>query len=433
MALAQQLYEGIDVGEAGSTGLITYMRTDSTNISALALTEVRKFITQRYGADFLPAAPVLYKTRAVGAQEAHEAIRPTSVLREPEKVKSSLNRDQYRLYQLIWQRFVACQMENAVYDTLSVEIGVDGKKQNYLLRTSGSSVRFAGFLVVYEETRDEDLEKEEGSENIRIPAKLAEGQVQELRRLLPEQHYTQPPPRYTEASLVQSLEEYGIGRPSTYAPILSTIQERGYVVRETKRLVPTDTGLLVNDLVVSHFPEIVDVGFTARMESDLDQVAEGDRNWVDIIREFYGPFSKQVERAEAEMPTQKAELEKIGRACPDCGHELVIRWGRFGKFISCSDFPNCRHTEAWLEKIGVTCPEDGGEIVQRKTRKGRVFYGCANYPKCQFTSWKRPLNTPCPNCGGLLIEANKKEAQCLSCKQTVLIEQLTGEEISEEA
>ncbi len=432
MALAQQLYEGIDVGEGGSTGLITYMRTDSTNLSDLAINEVRQYIGQRFGQDFLPSAPPSYKTRSVNAQEAHEAIRPTSTLREPDKVKAHLNRDQFRLYQLIWQRFVACQMESAIYDTLSVDITGTTDHHNYLLRTSGSVVRFPGFLVLYEETRDEDVKQpDEENENARIPLSLAEGQRQELLRLIPEQHFTQPPPRFTEATLVQTLEEYGIGRPSTYASILSNIVERGYVLREAKRLSPTETGILVNDLVVGHFPDVVDIGFTAKMEGNLDQVAEGDRKWVEVIREFYGPFAEELTRAQAEMPTQKAELEKIGRACPECGHDLVIRWGRYGKFISCSDFPNCRHTEPWLQKIGVTCPQDGGDIVERKTRKGRVFYGCANYPNCQFTSWKRPIATPCPKCGGMLVIANKRDVQCLNCQETFLQEQVAGEETAE--
>jgi DNA topoisomerase-1 len=432
MALAQQLYEGIDVGEGGSTGLITYMRTDSTNLSDIAINEVRQYIGQRFGQDFLPDAPISYKTRSVNAQEAHEAIRPTSTLREPEKVKGFLNRDQFRLYQLIWQRFVACQMETAIYDTLSVEIIGTTTGHSYLLRTSGSAVRFPGFLVVYEETRDEDVKQpDEENENARIPVSLVEGQRQELLRLIPEQHFTQPPPRYTEATLVQTLEEYGIGRPSTYASILSNIVERGYVLREAKRLSPTETGLLVNDLVVKSFPDVVDIGFTAKMEGSLDKVAEGGRKWVDVISEFYGPFAQEVTRAQAEMPTQKAELEKIGRACPECGHDLVIRWGRYGKFISCSDFPNCRHTEAFLQKIGVTCPQDGGDIVERKTRKGRVFYGCANYPNCEWTSWKRPIATPCPKCGGMLVIANKREVQCLNCQESFLQEQVAGEETAE--
>ena len=431
MALAQQLYEGLDVGESGTTGLITYMRTDSTNVAEIAVNETRQYITQRFGASYLPPTPPQYKTRAVGAQEAHEAIRPTSVLREPEKIKPFLSHDQFRLYQLVWNRFVASQMESAVYDTLSVEITGKSSLHQYLLRSSGSSLRFPGFLVIYEEAQDEDKKSED--ENVRIPADITEGQAQRLVRVLPEQHFTQPPPRYTEATLVQVLEENGIGRPSTYATILSNIQERGYVVREAKRLIPTETGILVNDLLVKHFPEIVDLGFTANMEKDLDQIASGEREWVDIIREFYSPFSVTLKRAQAEMPATKTELEKVGRACPECGHDLVIRYGRYGKFISCNNFPACRHTEAWLEKIGVKCPEDGGEIVQRKTRKGRIFFGCANYPACQFTSWKRPLPTPCPKCGGLLVIANKREASCLSCQETFLLDEINNEAATEMA
>ena len=398
MALAQQLYEGLDLGGEGQTGLITYMRTDSTNVSVLAQNEARKLIAQNYGENFLPPTPPQYRTRAVGAQEAHEAIRPTSVFRSPDKVKGEISPDQFKLYQLIWQRFLASQMESAVYDMVSVEIDAKAPANVYLLRASGSTVRFPGFLVVYEESRDEDQKSDE-AENTRIPAGLEENQVQHLIKLLTEQHFTQPPPRFSEASLVAILEENGVGRPSTYAPILSTIQERGYVFREQKRLVPTETGLLVNDLLVSHFPDVVDLGFTAHMEEDLDEVAEGDRPWVQVLKEFYTKFAPEVQKAQEEMPVAKAELEKIGRACPNCGHDLVIRWGRYGKFISCSNFPECRYTEPWLEKIGVTCPEDGGEIVQRKTRKGRVFYGCANYPTCQFTSWKQPIPIPCPKCG----------------------------------
>ncbi len=427
MGLAQALYEGIDVGDGGTTGLITYMRTDSTNISEMARNEVRSYITQRYGADFLPAQSPEYKTRAVGAQEAHEAIRPTSVLRDPEKVKAFLEPAQFKLYQLIWQRFVASQMESAVYDTLSVEITGTTSQHNYLLRAAGSVVKFAGFLVVYEETRDEDVKLPEEEEASRIPASVEEGQKQELVRLIPEQHFTQPPPRFSEASLVQALESHGIGRPSTYAPILSTIQERGYVTRVDKRLEPTETGMLVNDLMVQYFPEIVDLGFTANMEDDLDKIADGEANWVKIMQAFYRPFSVQVEKAQSEMPQTKSGPEPIGRECPKCGRDLVIRYGRFGKFISCSGFPECRHTEPWLEKINVTCPKDHGDLVERKTRKGRVFYGCANYPECDFTSWKRPLATPCPNCKGMLVIANKREAQCLNCQESYLLQDVLPE------
>lgn len=432
MALAQQLYEGADVGEGGSVGLITYMRTDSTNIAEMAQAEAREFISGRYGDQFLPKEPPKYKTKARGAQEAHEAIRPTSVLRQPDGLKEYLSRDQYRLYQLIWQRFVASQMSAAIYDTQTVEVTGKAALHVYMLRASGSTVRFIGFLIVYEEAKDEDLAQEE-EEEARIPPGLEEGQPQRLVRLLPDQHFTQPPPRYTEATLVRTLEENGIGRPSTYAPILSTLQQRGYVIRDSKRLSPTETGMLVNDLISEHFPNIVDVNFTAIMEEELDKIASGEQEWVEVIREFFGPFSLQVQRADNLIPEMKAGLEPIGRACPECGHDLVIRWGRYGKFISCSNFPECRYTEAWLEKIGVRCLKDGGEIVERKTRKGRIFYGCANYPNCDFTSWKRPLPTACPACGEMLVIADKNNAQCLNCEERFPLDQVSADEVAEAA
>jgi DNA topoisomerase-1 len=423
MILAQQLYEGLDVGEGGTTGLISYMRTDSTNIAEVAQQEARKYIQEVYGKEFLPTEPPRYQTRAVSAQEAHEAIRPTSVLRVPEKMKPFLSLDQYKMYRLIWQRFMASQMEAAVYDTVAIEVRSRKVPRAYLLRASGSTVKFSGYLVVYEEAEDEDKKPEE-AEDVRIPPGLEENQKQNLIKLYPEQHFTEPPPRYTEASLVQVLEEYGIGRPSTYAPILSTIQERGYVLREAKRLSPTDTGILVNDLLVDHFAEFINTGFTAKMESDLDQVALGKEKWVKVISDFYRDFEPQLKKAQAEMPEHKMELEKIGRVCPECGKDLVIRWGRYGKFISCSGFPDCRHTEAWLEKIGVTCPKDGGDVVERKTRKHRVFYACSNYPACDFTSWKKPVPNPCPNCSGMLVINNKREVQCTQCEETFPLEKI---------
>jgi DNA topoisomerase-1 len=427
MALAQGLYEGQEVGEGGATGLITYMRTDSTNVSVSAQIEARQYVTQKYGGDFLPANPPHYKTKSANAQEAHEAIRPTSVMRDPEQIKQYLEPAMYRLYRLIWQRFVASQMEAAVYDTLQVEVTGKSSEHTYLLRVSGSTVKFAGFLVVYEEAKNEDLKSEEEEENVPIPAGLAEGQKQELIRLIPEQHFTQPPPRYSEASLVQALEEDGIGRPSTYAPTLSTIQQRGYVLREEKRLVPTEIGMQVNDLMVQYFPDIVDLTFTARMEEDLDMIANGQAEWVEVMHEFYRPFAEDVKKAQAEMPVTKTRPESIGRQCPEDGGELVIRHGRFGKFISCSNFPTCRYTEPWLEKIGVTCPKDGGELIERKTRKGRTFYGCINYPNCDFTSWKRPLRQPCPKCGGLLVVADRHKAQCTNCQETFQLEDIVPE------
>jgi DNA topoisomerase-1 len=414
MATAQQLYEGIEIGHGQATGLITYMRTDSTNVSEIAQQEARQYVTQRYGKDYLPAEPPQYKARAKGAQEAHEAVRPTLVEREPKSLTEYLTKDQLKLYTLVWQRFVASQMAAAIFDTVSVDIDAQGAATKYLFRVAGSTLRFAGFLAVYEEARDEDGAPEDEADAKALPT-LTVNDVLALIRLLPEQHFTQPPPRYTEASLVKTLEEYGIGRPSTYAPIISTIQQRGYVTREDKRLSPTETGTIVNDLLVGHFPEIVGVDFTANMEAELDEIAEGRRDWVPVLREFWEPFAGQVKAAEAEMPQVSTEPELVGRDCPQSGHPLVIRWGRYGKFIGCSNFPDCRYTEPWLEKIGVLCPKDGGEIAERKTRKGRVFYGCANYPACDFTSWKRPLPQPCPHCGGLLVVANKNRAQCTVC------------------
>ncbi|HMV94715.1 MAG TPA: type I DNA topoisomerase [Anaerolineales bacterium] len=429
MGLAQGLYEGQDVGEGGTTGLITYMRTDSMNVSALAQNEAREYVSGKYGSDYLPAEAPMYKTKSAGAQEAHEAIRPTSVMRDPEKVKEFLDPAMFKLYRLIWQRFVASQMESAVFDTLQVEVTGKTSAHEYLLRASGSAVKFPGFLVVYEEAKNEDVKTEEDEENVKIPAGIAEGQEQELVRLIPEQHFTQPPPRFSEASLVQTLEENGIGRPSTYAPTISTIQQRGYVERVDKRLIPTDTGLQVNDLMVQYFPEVVDFNFTAHMEEDLDKIADGEMIWTDAIREFYNPFAEDVKKAQAEMPVTKSGPEPIGRACPTCGKELVIRYGRFGKFISCSGFPECRYTEPWLEKIGVSCPKDHGDLVERKTRKGRTFFGCMNYPNCDFTSWKRPIAVPCPKCSGLLVIANKREAQCTNCSESFLLEEIMPETV----
>ncbi|MCZ2123494.1 MAG: topoisomerase DNA-binding C4 zinc finger domain-containing protein, partial [Anaerolineales bacterium] len=360
-------------------------------------------------------------------QEAHEAIRPTSAMRDHEKVKEFLDPAMFKLYRLIWQRFVASQMEAAVFDTLQVEITGKTNAHEYLFRASGSAVKFAGFMVVYEEAKNEDAKTEEDEENVKIPAGIAEGQKQELIRLIPEQHFTQPPPRFSEASLVQALEENGIGRPSTYAPTISTIQQRGYVERVEKRLIPTDTGIQVTDLMTQYFPDIVDLQFTARMEQDLDMIANGQAEWAEVLHEFYRPFAEDLKKAQAEMPVTKSGPEPIGRTCPDDGGELVIRYGRFGKFISCANFPTCRYTEPWLEKIGIACPKDHGDLVERKTRKGRTFFGCINYPNCDFTSWKRPIAKPCPKCNGLLVIANKREAQCTNCSESFLLEEIMPE------
>ncbi len=412
MRIAQQLYEGVDIGDE-QVGLITYMRTDSTNVSKQAQEQAREYIKDRYGSEFMPAKPPVYKTKAKAAQEAHEAIRPTGVLRTPDSIKAYLTRDQFRLYDLIWRRFVASQMNPAKYDTIRVEIlaGI-GEEKPYLFRASGSILRFPGFLVLYEESLEDDVE----AEVERTIPPLTVDQLLDLLKLLPEQHFTQPPPRYSDATLIRTLEEYGIGRPSTYASILSTLQQRGYVVRERRRYEPTETGVLVNDLLVENFPDLINVDFTAKMESQLDDIAEGDQEWVSLMHEFYGPFAQALKKAEEAIPKIE-QIEYVGRDCPDCGEPLIIRWGRYGKFIGCPGFPKCRHTEPWLEKIGVTCPEcEGGDIVVKRTKKRRVFYGCSRWPECEFTSWKRPLATPCPACGGMLVDARKDTVQCLACE-----------------
>ena len=426
MRVAQQLYEGINIGEGSETGLITYMRTDSTLVSPVAIEEVRAYVQQVHGARYLPKNPNIYKTKSAQAQEAHEAIRPSSTLRTPEKVKDFLTPEQFKLYQLIWRRFVASQMAPALYETLSIEVLGEGEQHKYTFRASGSKLQFPGFLTLYEEAKDEDAKSE--NEILDIPEGLVDGDRLSLVKLLPEQHFTQPPPRYTEASLVQTLEEYGIGRPSTYAPIISTIQSRGYVERDNKRLIPTETGFVVNDLLVEFFPDVLGVNFTAQMEEDLDQIAGGKREWREVLGEFYRSFEPKLKHAQEMMPETSMEPEKLDKPCPECGGDLIVKWGRFGKFISCANYPTCKHTEPFLEKIGILCPKDGGDIVLRKSRKGRIFFGCSNYPQCDFTSWKRPVNAKCPNCGGLLAIKNKNEYQCLNCEETFLVGSIEVEE-----
>ena len=429
MAIAQQLYEGLESNGSESVGLITYMRTDSTQVSDQAIGEVRAAIKQMFGEEFLPKSASRYSSKARRAQEAHEAIRPTSVFRSPDKLKGRLSKDQFRLYDLIWRRFVASQMKPALYDTLRVEIEGSSPEHRYLFRVSTSTLRFPGFMEVYGQGNgngkngDDDGERE----GVTLPD-LVQGDEVQLTDLYPEQHFTQPPPRFSDASLIREMEEYGIGRPSTYAPIISTLRRRGYVTREQRRLVPTEIGETVNGLLVDHFPYVVDVKFTADLEDELDEVASGEREWVEVVRHFYEPFSEQLEKAEEEMPEIKAEPEMLDRSCPECGSPLLIRHGRYGKFIGCSNFPECRHTEPWLEKIGVICPLDGGDIVRRRTRRGRVFYGCSNYPECEFTSWKEPLLAPCPNCGGLLVSENRDEAKCTECESVFAKDELELEE-----
>ena len=445
MRVAQQLYEGIDLGE-GPVGLITYMRTDSTNVGEQAQTEARQFIVDQYGGDFVPPKPPRYRTRAKGAQEAHEAIRPTSVLRTPQSVRPILDSAQYRLYRLIWSRFVASQMTAAVHDTVSVSIlagpsaqGVpardregqlagEGENQSvrprpYLFRASGSTLRFKGFLAVYQDANEKTKLFEDPSQSIQLPA-LEIGEILDLVRLLPEQHFTQPPPWFTEAALVRALEDYGIGRPSTYAPILSTIQQRGYVDREGRHLHPTEVGKIVTDKLVEYFPDYIDVEFTAGMEENLDQVASGEKDWIPVLHEFYDPFSATLEHARATMPEVELGNVPTGEPCPECDHPLVYKFGRFGKFVGCSDFPNCRYRAPIVVKTGVRCPDCGGDIVEKRTRRGRVFFGCSNYrtgdpSSCDFAAWKRPLPQPCPACGGLLTEKRKGTAKCRACGEVV--------------
>lgn len=412
MQVAQQLYEGVSLGAQGSVGLITYMRTDSVRVAGAAQGAARSYIQERFGPDFVPPYMPRYKTRAKGAQEAHEAIRPTSVSREPEAVKEFLTRDQYRLYDLIWRRFLASQMAPALFDATTVDVKAG---RSYLFRASGSVLRFPGFLTVYEVRREEEV----------VLPELTEGEPLDCLRLIPEQHFTKPPPRYNEATLVKALEGYGIGRPSTYAPIISTIQARGYVERVDRRLQPTELGTLICDLLIEHFPGIMDVGFTAQMEEELDLIASGEKARVPVLREFYGPFQKALERAEEEM--EEVEDEPTGELCEECGSPMVFKYGRYGKFIACSNYPQCKNTRSYLEKIGVLCPRCGGELVERRSRKGRRFYGCSNYPECDFTVGRRPLSERCPQCGGLLT-ASRKMAQCIECGVKLPREELKASE-----
>ena len=420
MRIAQQLYEGVAIDDEGRAGLITYMRTDSVNVSSRAKAEARDYIGDRYGPNFLPAKPRRYKTRAKIAQEAHEAIRPTSAWREPNKLRTHLSQAQYRLYELIWKRFLASQMASAVLDTISIEVkaGDPQGEMPYLFGAAGQKIKFPGFLILYPK------EKEEVGDGVETLSLLKVGDMLKLVGLFPEQHFTQPPPRYTEATLIRELETNGIGRPSTYAPILSTIQARAYVERVERNLRPTELGSIVNDLLVKHFPGIVDIGFTAEMEENLDRIAAKEREWVEVLDEFYGPFAKTLELAEKEMQMVELGQELTGEACEKCGSPMVIKQGRFGKFVSCSNYPTCRNAKPYLVGIGVVCPECGGDMVEKRTRRGRLFYGCSNYPECEFATWRRPLSEPCPHCGGLMTVAKRKRAKCTKCGELITIKEL---------
>ncbi|MDR6722334.1 DNA topoisomerase-1 [Paenibacillus amylolyticus] len=422
MSVAQQLYEGVDLGKEGTVGLITYMRTDSTRIAASAQEEAKEYIIGKYGEPFAPETPRNYSKKAANAQDAHEAIRPTSILRDPDSIKSFMSRDQFRLYKLIWERFVASQMSSAILDTLSVDIAVG----DTIFRAAGSKVRFQGFMKVYVEGNDDGTTEED-----RLLPPLKKGDVLEKQEIEPKQHFTQPPPRYTEARLVKTLEELGIGRPSTYAPTLETIQKRGYVAIEEKKFMPTELGELVIEQMEEFFPEILNVEFTANMEGDLDHVEEGSEDWVKVLAEFYESFEKRLEFAEEEMKEIEIEDEVSDEICEKCGKHLVYKLGRFGKFLACSGFPECRNTKPIIKDIGVTCPKcKEGHVVERRSKKGRVFYGCDKYPECDFVSWDKPSAKPCPSCSSLMIEKRNKQGtrlQCTSCDHQEPVEEADEE------
>jgi len=411
MMLAQQLYEGIDIGKEGTIGLITYMRTDSTRVSEVAQKEATQYIEQQFGKEFVSNELKKEKKQQNKTQDAHEAIRPTSVFRDPNSIKPYLSRDQWRLYKLIWERFIASQMAQAIMDTMTVDLS----NGSVVFRANGSKIKFQGFMKVYVEGTDDQNEERENM----LPD-LKEGDQVKTDKITPKQHFTQPPPRYTEARLVKTLEELGIGRPSTYAPTLDTIQRRGYVSLENKRFVPTELGEIVTELMLQFFPEILDVEFTAKMEKNLDEIEEGKVKWVTIIDEFYKGLEKNLKNAEQEMQEVEIEDEQTGENCELCGNPMVYKMGRFGKFMACSNFPECRNTKAIVKNIGVKCPKcHEGNIVERKSKKKRLFYGCDRFPACDFVSWDKPLQRPCPNCNGLLVEKKLKkgiQVQCTECQ-----------------
>lgn len=465
MQVAQQLYEGITIGSE-SVGLITYMRTDSVNLSEDAVSDIRQLIEKRYGKENVPATPNVYKTKSKNAQEAHEAVRPSSVDRIPEDIRGSLSSDQYKLYLLIWKRAVACQMAHAVIDMVSADLTCgDG----HVFRATGSTVNKPGFMSVYLEGKDDSKEDEDNKENLLPPMK--EGELIDLLEVLPNQHFTEPPPRYGEASLVKSLEEYGIGRPSTYASIISTLQNREYVEIEQKRFYPTDVGRIVNKFLTDHFTNYVDYDFTAKLEDDLDAVSRGEMKWLPLMKKFWQPFKALCDDKEVSVQrsdvTQEAMDEKCpecgkqlsirlgrngrfigctdypecsytrnlnddaasaepevveGRQCPKCESNLIIRSGRYGKFIGCSAYPDCKHMEP-LEKpkdTNVVCPEcKKGTVLERKSRKGKIFYSCSNYPKCKYALWNEPINEPCPNCNWpiLTVKVTKTRGAEKVCPQ----------------
>ncbi len=409
MMVAQQLYEGIKLGKGqGTVGLITYMRTDSTRLSDTAKEEAFNFIVEKYGKEYTD--DTVKKTKnAKGAQDAHEAIRPSSILRTPESVKEFLDKDQFKLYSLIWARTVASQMAPAVLDTMRVDI----EQNSIKFVANGSKIKFAGFTKVYIEGKDDGKEDKEN-----ILPNLIEGDVVKSADIEQKQHFTQPPARFSEATLIKTLEENGVGRPSTYAPTLETIQRRYYVKLTARRFEPTELGEIVNKLVCEFFSKIVDVNFTAEMEKDLDKIAIAQENWVDVVDKFYKPFAKELEIAEKEIEKIKLKDEPAGFDCEECGNPMLIKLGKYGKFYACSNFPECRNTKAIVKKIGVTCPTcKKGDVIEKKTKKNRIFFGCDQYPECEFTSWDRPIGRDCPKCSHYLVLKKVRGGQQILCSE----------------
>ena len=400
MNVAQELYEGVEIEGMGATGLITYMRTDSLRISNIAIDEVTDYIKSAYGSDYLPPKPRFFKSRK-NAQDGHEAIRPSMPSLEPDKIKNSLTSDQYKLYKLIWSRFTASQMADCVQKTTQADIEANG----YTFKASGYYVSFPGFTALYVEGKDEAEEK-----STQLP-ELAENMPVRLKELKKNQHFTQPPARYTEASLIKTLEEYGIGRPSTYAATITTLTSREYVKREQKTLVPTELGEVITKLMKERFPKIVNVKFTAQMEEELDSVENGDVQWDELLDEFYTDFEQTLKDAKSEMEGVKLKLkeDETDIVCEKCGRKMVVKVGRYGKFIACPGYPECKNIKKYVEKTGTTCPKCGGDIIVKHTKSNRVFYGCSNYPECDFVSWNEPTDERCPQCGEVLYRKKGKK------------------------
>jgi len=418
MALAQQLYEGVSLGERESTGLITYMRTDSPRMAPQAVSEIRDFIAGTYGAQFIPAKPYLYASKGKFAQEAHEAIRPTSVANTPDKVKPFLDSNQLKLYTLVWQRAVASQMSPSISEVTTLNVDARLKDDSgFLLEASSTKMKFKGFTQLYVESSDDP----DGEEQRAVLPDVHKDEHLTYRDASKEQKFTQPPPRYTEATLVKALEQKGIGRPSTYAPTLSVIQMREYVVKEAGKFVPTKLGFVVNDLLVEHFPKVVDIGFTAHLEGELDDVASGEREWVAVVRDFYVPFAIELDGAE-ERITRVDVTEPTDKVCPNCGRPMIVRSGRFGRFIACSGYPECKTTLKIVKSTGAHCPECGADIIEKRTKKKKTFYGCSRYPECQFATNRRPLAKPCPKCGKLLLPYGKTKGKCATCGAIAVLE-----------